>query len=413
MEYQNIDHLFRHQFGKMVSSLTRIFGLEHLATIEDAVQDTFVQALKTWRKQMPDNPEAWLTQAAKNRAIDLFRKIKSDHLRHGQLYQGAAVITLSNVFTDHEIEDNQLRMIFTACHPNLDPRDQITFALKTISGFSTKEIAASLLIKEETIKKRLTRARQKIAAEGIQFEIPEGQVLPQRMARVHEVLYLIFNEGFQSIQQDMVIRKDLCSEAMRLSKLLIKKPPLRHPNSYALLALMCFHAARLDSKVNDQNQIVDLRHQDRSQWSYPLISVGNGLMEKAVENCENYSSYHYEAAIAFEHISAKTFEKTNWNKILHWYQCLDTIAPSPSGKLNMSITLIQMNWLEDSESLLNNIEPNSLGQRQYLYHGTKAELMHLKGHHRDAVTELNKAIELCANRAEKKYLKKRLNNILE
>lgn len=187
-----IDHLFRHQHGRMVAILTRIFGLSNLEIIEDAVQDTFIKAMGTWRNGMPDNPEAWLTQAAKNRMIDLFRKLKSEKERAAYMESGTSTISVNELFLDDEIADSQLRMIFTACHPQLDPRDQIAFALKTIAGFSQKEIASALLLKEEAIKKRLSRARKAIGIKSISFEIPQGEQLNQRMIRVLEVLYLLF-----------------------------------------------------------------------------------------------------------------------------------------------------------------------------------------------------------------------------
>jgi len=227
MEHKLVDHLFRHHSGKMVSVLTRIFGLSHLNIIEDAVQDTFLKASISWRTKQPDNPEAWLTQAAKNRVLDIFRKLKTQQKHLPSITQGTDAIAINELFLDEEIEDAQLRMIFTACHPKLDPRDRISFALKTVSGFSTKEIASALLTKDETIKKRLVRARKAIKKEAIRFHIPQGKTLPERLESVMEVLYLIFNEGFHSNNPKVIIRKDLCGEAMRLCQLLLKRTQTR------------------------------------------------------------------------------------------------------------------------------------------------------------------------------------------
>lgn len=208
-----MDHLFRHHYGKMVSVLTRIFGLAHLETIEDAIQDTFIKALSAWRKQQPEYPEAWLTQAAKNRVLDIFRKLKSEKQRAHSFSSGMEARAINELFLDTEIKDSQLRMIFTACHPSLAPSEQIAFSLKTISGFSTREIASALLTKEETVKKRLSRARKTIKSRELSFEIPSGKELPKRTSSVLEVLYLIFNEGFHSNRTDILIRKELCSES--------------------------------------------------------------------------------------------------------------------------------------------------------------------------------------------------------
>ncbi len=406
MKDLNIDHLFRHQYGKMVSILTRIFGFEHLETIEDAIQDTFIRALKTWRNSIPDNPEAWLMAAAKNRTIDLFRKLKSDNQRNIQFDFGSSTIAISELFLEHEIEDSQLKMIFTACHPSLDPKDQIAFALKTISGFSQKEIASALLTKEESIKKRLQRARKKIIEEKIEFKIPIGEDLTRRLDRVMETIYLIFNEGFQSIKKDLVIRKDLCGEALRLCQMVLNKKATRTSKMYALFALLCFHSARLESKVGLNNEIISLKNQDRGKWYFPLISLGNNAMNKAMEDMLNLSSYHYEAAIAFEHLKSPSFESTDWKTILRWYKSLDLIQRSPYTKINMAIVHLQLNQLKEAKLILDIIDESKLGQRIYLYHGTLAEYYFLKGEIVKSIFQIDKAIQLVNNNAEKKYLTK-------
>ena len=399
-----IDHLFRHQHGKMVSILTRIFGFQHLETIEDAIQDTFIKALKTWRVSMPENPEAWLTAAAKNRTIDLFRKIKSANQLHVQFDNGPSTIAISEMFLEHEIEDSQLKMIFTACHPSLDPRDQIAFALKTISGFSQKEIAAALLTKDESIKKRLQRARKNIIQDNIEFKIPIGKDLPDRLDRVLETIYLIFNEGFQSIKKDMVIRKDLCGEAIRLCQMILNKEAIRTPKLYALFALLCFHSARLESKVGPNNEIINLKNQDRGKWYFPLISLGNDAMNKAMENNTNLSSYHYEAAIAFEHLKSPSFEATDWKVILHWYQSLDGLQDSPHTKINLAIVHLQLNQLKEAKEILDHIDAAKLAQRMYLYHGTLAEYYFRNSENLKAIFQIDLAINLVNNAAEKNYL---------
>ena len=409
IEAKMMDHLFRHQYGRMVSILTRIFGLDQLEIIEDAVQDTFVSALRTWRNQIPENPEAWLTKAAKNRAIDLFRKIKAEHNRALKLDSGPATMALNDLFLNHEIEDSQLRMIFTACHPDINVKDQIAFALKTISGFSTKEIASALLVKEETIRKRLLRSRKQIQELSLSFEIPSGKELPKRLDVVLEVVYLIFNEGFHSNRKDMLIRHDLCGEAIRLCQLLLKQDYLRHDAVYALLALLCFHASRLESKVNDQGDIIDLKNQDRTKWNTELIALANTAMNRAVIN-NNFSTYHYEAAIAAEHLKVKTFEATNWNKILMWYEKLYEILPSAFNLLNTAIVLLQLNKLNTASKILKDLNPSDLEQRAYLYYGAYSEYFKLTNQNTKAVSCLDKALMLVNNEAEKTYLQSKRAN---
>ncbi|CAM1372683.1 RNA polymerase sigma factor [Tenacibaculum xiamenense] len=403
MENKHIDHLFRHHRGKMVAVLTRIFGLSNLEIIEDSIQDTFLKASISWKINLPENPEAWLTQAAKNRLLDIFRKLKNEKKHTPELSHGAQTIALNDFFLDTQIEDAQLRMIFTACHPKLNPKDQIAFSLKTISGFSTKEIALALLTKEESIKKRLSRAKKFITSSGIQFTIPQGLDLRKRIEQVLEVLYLIFNEGFHSNNKDTLIRKELCGEALRLCKFLLKNKYTNIPSVYALFALMCFHAARLESKTNEQNEILDLKSQDRSQWSFPLIQLGNAMMNKAVEDDER-SCYHYEAAIAAEHIKASSFESTNWKKILYWYECLLALKPSPYYLLNMAVVSLQDKNYIKANFYFDKIKIEELEQRSYLYYGAKSDYYYYTNNLKKAIEYLNFAIEKVNNQLEKNYL---------
>ena len=406
MESKLIDHLFRHHSAKMVSVLTRIFGLKHLDIIEDAVQDTFLKASISWRHKQPDNPEAWLTQAAKNRVLDIFRKLKTQQKHVPIITQGTDAIAINELFLDEEIEDAQLRMIFTACHPKLDPRDRIAFALKTVSGFSTKEIASALLTKQETIKKRLMRARKAIKKEAIQFHIPQGKTLPERLESVMEVLYLIFNEGFHSNNPKVIIRKGLCGEAMRLCQLLLKRNYTRTTEVYALFALMCFHSARLDAKISLDNELLDLKQQDRTQWHFPLIELGNTMMHKAVET-EHFSRYHYEAAIAAEHLRAKTFEDTNWDKILQWYKALYNLQPMPIHLLTMAVICMQNEDFKKANSYFESVKANDLEQRAYLYYAARADYYAETKNLKEALHFIDDAIKLVSNTQEKSFLKKK------
>ena len=395
----------------MVSILCRIFGLEHLETIEDAIQDTFLKASISWRNGIPDNPQAWLTTAAKNRTIDLFRSLKSEKERAKYLNNNTSAIALSELFLDDEIADSQLRMIFTACHPALDPRDQIAFALKTVAGFSQKEIAAALLLKDETIKKRLSRARASVKMESLKFEIPQGEELKRRRIRVLEVLYLLFNEGFHSSKKEMLVRKDLCGEALRLCKMLVDHPTICDPEAQALFALMCFHSARLDSKIDDFNEIIDLRLQDRTKWYFPLIVAGNNMMIKATMG-HQYSPYHYEAAIASEHLIAKRFEDTNWDQILYWYEKLQTISPSPFNLLNMAVVNLQRDKPQLAYNIIQQVNPQELGQRDYLFHGCLAQYYKAVKDYDKALYCYDKALATVQNDSEKKYLIKKREKIM-
>ncbi len=412
MPNQIVDHLFRHEYGKMVAVLTHFFGLSHIETIEDAVQDTFIKAALKWRNQIPDNPAAWLTKAAKNRTIDLLRQINAEKNRFDKLPTGSATMQLNDLFLDHEVDDSQLRMIFVACHPSLNPKEQIAFALKTISGFSTKEIAAALLVKEETIKKRLSRARKSIVDNNIQFDFPSPEEISSRFTRVQEVIYLTFNEGFHSTNKTELIRKDLCGEAIRLCKLMLKKEQFRSGSLYALFALMCFHSARLESRTDEENEIVDIEHQDRRLWHWPLIVLGNDAMNKSMEY-DDVSTYHYEAAIAAEHLKAKNFESTNWEKILKWYYALNEIHFSSFNLLNIAIIKIQLGLFDQAMEILNAIKLSDLEQRAYLLYGCYAYYYEKTNDFVMASDYINKSIKLTSNEQEKRHLEKKKVRLLK
>ncbi len=389
----------------MVAILCKIFGLAQLDLIEDAIQDTFVQASLKWRNGQPENPEAWLSRAARNRVIDLLRQVNARQNRHDQLVHGAATLQINEFFLDHEVEDSQLRMIFVACHPAFSQHEQIAFALKAISGFSQKEIAAALLLKEETIKKRLTRARKKIIDQGISLDFPTPDKVSDRMAGVLQIIYLIFNEGFHSTKSERLIDKELCGEALRLAKLLLIKEKFRSGSLYALFALFCFHSSRLESKII-HGEIIDLRHQDRSKWHFPLIALGNDALLKALDYRDR-SVYHLEALIASEHIRAIRFEDTNWNRILRYYQEMFDHSPSAHVQLSKAITYLHLDDLENAKKTLDNIDPARLNQRNYLLFGTYAEYYVKTGNIAEALEELHKALGACQSKIEHRYLKKK------
>ncbi len=241
----------------------------------------------------------------------------------------------------------------------------------------------------------------------MKFEIPTGKALISRLKQVHEVIYLIFIEGFHSGKKEWLIREDLCGEAIRLSRLLLSSPNIQHSDSYALFALLCFHSARLRSKVNEENEIISLKEQDRSAWYKPLIELGNAAMQRAVEN-DIYSRYHLEAAIAYEHLRAPTYEATDWPLLRMWYERLHAVHPSPLNLLNMAIIHLQVNEFEDAKKLLDSVSPGSLEQRAYLYYGVMAEYYHAIHEDKEAVSHLEAAIQQATNDAEKSYLGKKL-----
>ena len=233
---QIVDHLFRHESGKMIAVLTRIFGVHNLEMAEDVVQEAFLAATQVWKFEMPDNPSAWLMKVAKNKALDLIRRQQNFRQYSTEIavrLQQEAENTVDQFFCDSEISDSQLRLIFTCCHPALKEEDQVALTLKTISGFGVREIAKALMTNDETIQKRLYRAKLFIRNKNVKFDIPMGKELNKRVETVHSILYLLFNEGYNSTKADELIQYDLCAEAMRLCKILVEHPSVRSPASPA------------------------------------------------------------------------------------------------------------------------------------------------------------------------------------
>lgn len=403
-----VEHLFRHEHGKIMAILTRIFGLQHLEMIEDVVQDTFIKAIAAWREEIPAQPTAWLMRVAKNRAIDILRRDTRAREKIGQqITQGPMVTQIDQLFLDNEIKDSQLRLIFACSHPLLKIHDQIALNLQIVSGFSRKEIARALLSNEATIKKRLHRARRFIKENGIEFTIPVGAELKDRLHAVQTVLYLIFNEGYHSIHPDELIRKDLCVEAMRLCKLLCEHTAIEHSTSFALMALMCFHAARFESRLDTNGQIILLKDQDRSLWKKELISIGTHYYRKAWHNRE-YSDYHIEAAIALEHIVAKDFQSTDWERIYKLYEWLEKLKGSPIIQLNKAIVLIEMNNSQLAFDILQEIPVKKLGNRQHLYYAALAEACLLQNDYVSALNYLSTAQEISPTDQERFLLNRKI-----
>jgi len=378
---QKIDHLFRRQYGKMVAILTRLYTFSDLEKVEDIVQDTFVKALANWRiNGLPHNPEAWLMSVAKNRAIDFFRSNKSSRTDAIEQYSGTSSIAIENLFLEKEISDAQLRMIFACCHPLLSESDQIAITLQIVSGFSVKEIAAALLKPSEQIKKRIQRAKAKLKSNKIKLSIPQGEDLIARRSSLLKVIYLLFNEGYLTSNSKELINKELCLEALRLGKLVCDHHITNHHNANALVGLMCFLSARFESRMNNNGQIVLLENQDRTLWDKGLIYMGNKYMYQSIET-NQYSKYHYEAAIQSEYIKASSFQDTNWDQLLEWYRRLKEIDPSPMIDLNIAIVMMYKGELLQSKTALLELDLKLFGSRKYLLLTTLGkvhELLHEK-----------------------------------
>lgn len=408
-----VDNLFRHESGKLVSVLTKIFGPKNLELAEDVVQDTLLKALEYWRFHgVPDNPSAWLFTAARNKALDVIRreKYKKEFAEDYNILltsEYSAGSTLSHVMVEHEIEDEQLRMMFVCCHPSVAEEGQVALILKTLCGFSVAEIAKAFITNEETITKRLYRAREQFRKQNVRFEIPSLEELNSRLDNVLTAIYLLFNEGYHSTNHALLIRDDLVEEALRLTIMVTEFPATRKPESLALLALLCFHAARLKSRMNDQLLPLLLKDQDRGRWNREMIALGTRYLNEASVG-EKLSRYHLEAAIVYEHCLAANYGETDWKKILAYYDLLYQLQPNPMIRLNRAIVIAELKGPEAGlEELLNIRETGDL-RNHYLLDAIEGEFHTRLGHLPEARKFLEKALSLTQSPAERELLRDKI-----
>lgn len=339
-----VEHFFRHESGRLVSVLTRFFGWRNFDLVEDMVQATLVDALQSWSvRGVPENPSGWVHRIAKNKILDALRRnrVGARVLDNWSANRPTSDTQLDELFLDSEIEDSELRMIFACCHPRLARENQLALTLRALCGFGNSEIARALLVSDETIKKRLQRATHDLIDHQIALEPPTPAELSERLDSVHQVLYLLFNEGYSSSEGEEAIRTDLCEEAARLCHLLVLQPPFNTPPTLALMALMLFHAARLDARLDHRGSVLLMAEQDRSKWDHKLIRRAHIFLEQSAEGTV-ISPFHLEAGIAFHHCSAKSYGETNWQAILQLYDALIAMHRSPIYLLNRAIVVAQI-----------------------------------------------------------------------
>jgi RNA polymerase sigma-70 factor (ECF subfamily) len=376
-----VEHFFRHEAGRLVSVLTRIFGWRHFELVEDMVQATLMDALDAWRiRGVPDNPSGWVHRIAKNKILDALRR---DRIGQRVLGEWAAARPtheegLDELFLDAEIEDSQLRMMFACCHPHLALENQLALTLKALCGFGNAEIARALLVGEETVKKRLQRATRDLVDQQIALEPPAAGELAQRLDSVHQVLYLLFNEGYSSSDGETAIRADLCEDAARLCHLLCSDPRFGTPATHALMALMLFHAARLESRLDRRGSVLLLEEQDRGRWDQRLIGRAQEFLARSAEGTV-ISAFHLEAAIAGHHCAAKSLAETDWPAILRLYDALLTLHRSPVYLLNRVIVVAQIEGPRAGIRALDEAGRDPALRHYHLFDATLGELHRCAG----------------------------------
>lgn len=407
-----VEHLFRNEYGKLVSVLTGYFGPAYIQLAEDIVQDTLIAALEHWGKEgVPTNPTGWLIQVAKRKGLNELKRNQMILKNQDRLKPYQTADENPAVFLENEIADSQLRMIFTCCHPSLNTASQTSLTLKTLCGFGVKEVASAFLVSESTIEKRLYRARNTIRESKAEFQIPSGKELKNRLENVALTLYLMFNEGYNSSTGDTVIRKDICLEAIRLGKLLVDHFP-EYTKLNALIALFCFHTARFDARIDDHGAIVLFQDQDRSRWNQELIQIGMSYFKNSIGGNE-LSGYHIEANIAATHCLAKSFETTNWQVIYDQYMLLSKLKPNPIIRLNLAIVQSQISSPEKALELLKELESDKTLQGYALLFATQGALFVKIGRYNEAIKYFTKAGKLTSSNSEKAFIQKQLKSCKE
>jgi RNA polymerase sigma-70 factor (ECF subfamily) len=411
------EHFFRHEFGRIVATLTRLFGVSNFALAEDVTQDAFCRAMETWKlRGLPKNPSAWLMTIAKNRALDILRRERTARVSEPELTrflesEWTLGPTVEEAFSAHAVKDSQLRMMFSCCHSGLSEEAKIALILHILCGFSVKEIAQAFVSSHAAIEKRITRAKKILAESRKLFDLADAD-LPSRLSSVLQALYLLFNEGYHGSSPESAVRMELCQEAMRLMNLLIEQPALASPQSYALAALMYLNAARLPTRLDDSGNLVSFFEQDRSLWHHNLIAEGQALLNLSASGTE-LTKYHIEAAIASIHTSAARSEDTNWKQIVSLYDMLMAIHPSPVIALNRAIAIAQLDGPERGLQEIHVIHDLHRLSSYPFYPATLGELELLRGNCPVAKAHFSTALSLARNPMERNFLQRRIDTCKE
>jgi RNA polymerase sigma-70 factor, ECF subfamily len=408
-----VDHLFRNRAGQMVAYLTRLLGPQCLDLAEEAVQEALLKALQVWSySSVPANPSGWLFRVARNAALDA--------VRHNTLVdQKAASLAASEIARmsassgapgeaefEEQLRDDELRMVLMCCHPAL-PRDtRVALSLKTVGGFSTREIARAFLSEESAIAQKLVRAKRQIRDQSIAFALPKAGELVLRLDSTLEVIYLMFNEGYAAQSGENLTRQELCGEALRIARLLAASS-VATPEVHALVALMAFQAARLPVRVDSQGEVVLLEDQDRSAWDSRLVALGFHHFTLSAEGPQ-LSAYHLQAAIAAAHASARSAEDTDWQMILDLYTQLLAQCPSPVIALNRIVAVAKAKGTQQALAELRDLADDDALQNYYLLPAVEGSLLLETGNGLAAARSFRRALELPCSEPEKRFLERKL-----
>lgn len=403
-------HFFRHEYGRLVALLSRRVGVHQLEAVEDAVQLALAAAVEAWpMSSLPENPSAWLFRVAHNHLVDELRRLKRrDDLavRH-EAEAGDAVADQPPVFLAGDVRDDLLRMLFACCDDAIPIESQLVLALKVLSGFDVREIAERLFMSEANVYKRLGRARHRLREVGFELAELTSSELASRLPAVRSILYVLFTEGYLSSHADGAIRRELCDDAIRLTHELAEHPVSAGSETFALLALMHLHAARMPARQDGSGGLLLLEEQDRSRWSRTEIATGLAWLARSAEGA-SFSRYHAEAGIAAEHCLAPTLAETRWERIVACYALLDQLAPSALHTLNRAIALAECQGPVAGLALLDGLAPPSWLVGSYLWAAVLADLHRRAGHTALAAQHRAVAIASAPSAAVRTALERRL-----
>ena len=404
------EHFFRHEFGRLVATLSRRVGLRHLEAVEDAVQEALLAAVDSWPKTVvPDNPSAWLYRVAHNRFVGELRR----QARRGALDELHAAAepradeSAPELRLAGDVRDDLLRMLFVCCDEAIPIESQLALALKTLCGFDVREIAARLFTTEANVYKRLGRARSCLRELPLREADVTTDRLTTRLPVVQGVLYLLFTEGYLSVHAETAIRRELCDEARRLTTLLAEHPVSATPETFALLALMHLHTARMAARQDVAGGLVLLEDQDRSRWDQTLIHEGLHWLARSAAGA-TFSRFHAEAGIAAEHCVAPSFAETRWDRVIECYALLERVAPSPLHLLNRAVATAELHGPAQGLALLEGIDPPTWLSGSYMWSAVLADLHRRAGN--DAVAESYRrtALETAPSASIREVLTRRL-----